>query len=132
MRYLLLPLLMLASLSAAQEKGGVYVTMAGYARNPKLRDELLQMEERDIAAHKSKEGSAEVERNNTFRLREIVSAQGWPTILEAGDNGSHAAWLIAKHSKDIEFQKRCLKLMAELLDQRQAGRAEFADRKSVV
>ena len=39
---------------------------------------------------------------NTTRLREIVSADGWPGRSLVGTDGAHAAWLLAQHA-DPDF-----------------------------
>ncbi len=49
---------------------------------------------------------------NTARLKEIIDKIGWPTISKVDEEGSNQAWLLAQHADhDLEFQKKCLKLM---------------------
>lgn len=46
------------------------------------------------------------------RLKQIIAAQGWPTVTTAGRDGAEAAWLIAQHSDaDPAFQARALELL---------------------
>ncbi len=53
-----------------------------------------------------------VDRNNTSKMREIVTQIGWPTISKVGSEASSSAWLLVQHAdKDIDFQKHCLALM---------------------
>lgn len=54
----------------------------------------------------------EIDRDNTARLRAIVSEHGWPTRSLVGADGAKAAWLLVQHA-DLapDFQRRCLELM---------------------
>lgn len=45
-------------------------------------------------------------------LKKIINdLKGWPTISKVGKEASEAAWLVAQHSRDLEFQRMCLRLM---------------------
>ena len=48
----------------------------------------------------------------TAWLKAEIAARGWP--VQVGDDGAAAAWLIAQHSPDLEFQKACLELLRGL------------------
>lgn len=48
-------------------------------------------------------------------LRRIVSERGWPSHSMAGEDGAHAAWLLAQHAPDHDFQRHVLALMEALL-----------------
>ena len=52
-----------------------------------------------------------VDQRNTRRMREIVSAFGWPTLSKVGADAEHKAWLLVQHA-DLEFQRECFALMA--------------------
>ena len=52
--------------------------------------------------------------DNSKWLKAIIDKCSWPSADVVGEEGEHAAWLIAQHSKDIEFQERCLELMKKL------------------
>jgi hypothetical protein len=70
-----------------------------------LSAELLERAGRDQAARMSLRPGhgmlewetlvAPVDRDNTARLREIVARHGWPGRALAGEQGAHAAWLLA-------------------------------------
>lgn len=54
----------------------------------------------------------EVSTRHLARMKEIVEAHGWPGKSLVGEDGAHAAWLLAQHADgDPGFQKRCLALM---------------------
>src|SRR5690349_5190519 len=49
---------------------------------------------------------------NARELELVVDEDGWPTIAEAGEEGSQAALLIALHAATRPaFQRRCLTMM---------------------
>ena len=85
-----------------------------------LRTELVERAGRDQAARMSVRTDfamteweavvAPVDRDNTARLREIIGRHGWPGRQLAGDDGAHAAWLLAQHAPP-EFQEECLPLL---------------------
>lgn len=52
---------------------------------------------------------------NTIRLSEIIGQYGWPNRSMVGKDGSWTAWAIVQHSNDLSFQKKCLKLLENLL-----------------
>jgi hypothetical protein len=55
---------------------------------------------------------AAVDQKNRARLKEMVEKHGWPGKALVGKDGAHAAWLLVQHADgDLDFQKRCLKLM---------------------
>lgn len=57
-----------------------------------------------------------VERN-TRRLKQIIGAAGWPGRKLVGDDGATAAWRVAHHTADIEFQRECLALLSRAVDE---------------
>ena len=87
--------------------------------NPALRDELLQMRDRDQAIRdKCANGTAEeqgkclidsadeVDRPNTKRINEILYASGFPLVAQVGSDGVKAFVLLMQHSGDIELRKK--------------------------
>jgi hypothetical protein len=66
-----------------------------------------------------------VDRANTARLREIVSAGGWPGQSLVGPDGAHAAWLLAQHA-DPAFQEVCLPLLERAVEEGEATASELA------
>jgi hypothetical protein len=58
-------------------------------------------------------------------MRELVAEHGWPGRTLVGEDGAHAAWLLAQHADhDPDFQRECLTLLAAAV---QAGEASAAD-----
>jgi len=53
---------------------------------------------------------------NTTSLKEIINKDGWPNISMVGKDCSWMAWAIVQHSHDIDFQRKCLKMMAMALE----------------
>lgn len=103
---------------------------------PDLREELLVMAKEDQDARAALVGMSmedqlrnqapiervmSVDRANTQRLQAIVATHGWPTISMVGEDGAHAAWVLAQHADaDREFQTRVLALMEKLLPSKEA------------
>ena len=87
-----------------------------------LRAELVERAGRDQAARLALRSDhtmaawdalvAPVDRDNTARLREIIGRHGWPGRQLAGDDGAHAAWLLAQHAPP-ELQEECLPLLED-------------------
>lgn len=87
---------------------------------PEISSEILEMAKKDQAMRKAatedyKIWNSEIDKENTVRLKEIISAIGWPTISKVGEDASMKAWLLAQHAdKSLAFQKKCLEMMKEL------------------
>lgn len=54
-------------------------------------------------------------RSETF-LKQVVSEIGWLTISKVGKDVSFKAWLLLQHVPDTKFQKKCLGLMEQNLE----------------
>jgi hypothetical protein len=55
---------------------------------------------------------ADVDRDNTRWLGELVNRRGWPGRSLVAEDGAVAAWLLAQHAdQDPALQRRCLDLM---------------------
>jgi hypothetical protein len=68
-----------------------------------------------------------VDAANTARLAEIVNADGWPTRSLVGDDGAHAAWLLAQHADhDLGLQRRFLDLMRAAVAANEARAVDLA------
>lgn len=98
---------------------------------PELRSELLCRAEKDQAARSQLEPDAEtltsVDAENLTWLRDLVTKVGWPGRSMVGEDGAHAAWLLAQHAdQDPAFQRRCLDLMTEAVKRGEATLSELA------
>jgi hypothetical protein len=106
--------------------------------NTALRDDLLEMERRDDAmrAELAADGTLFegyhprmelVHRENAARLREMISAVGWPTVALVGADGAEAAWRVAQHSiGDPGFMRQCRRLIDEASSAGAVPRRHFA------
>jgi hypothetical protein len=105
----------------------------GYGREA-LRAELLRRRDADQAARAAFDGTAEEKARiiahddaNTAWLRTVIERIGWPGRAAAGDDGAHAAWLIAQHAdRHPAFQRRCLKLLELAVARGDAWPADLA------
>ena len=96
-----------------------------------LRAELLDRVERDQAARTSDSLDLEIMRavdaDNVAWLARVVAEHGWPGRSLVGDDGAHAAWLLAQHADaDPAFQRTCLDLLAAAADAGEATRPQLA------
>lgn len=86
---------------------------------PEIASEILAMREvdQDMRDRNLVDDSwdEEVDRQNTLRMKEMITKIGWPTIPKVGEEASEAAWLLVQHADhDVEFQESCLALMLAL------------------
>ena len=110
-----------------------------------LRAELLRRAEQDQVARTGllrragqEEGApaergpdrntaASVDVDNLIWLRNVVAEVGWPGRSMVGEDGAHAAWLLAQHAdRDPALQRRCLDLITEAAKSGEASLAELA------
>ena len=94
-----------------------------------LRSELLRRAERDQAARQdlNAEKFGAVDAENLPWLKRVVTEAGWPGRSAVGDDGAHAAWLLAQHADgDPVFQRQCLDLLAEAAAQGEATLRQVA------
>jgi len=112
------------------------------SRNETLRQELLDMRERDQTMRKtimarygydtpfSAEDAAwfeAIDAANTARMKEIIAEHGWPGQIAVGQDGATSAWLLVQHAdKAPEFQRRCLELMQQAVAVGEASASNFA------
>jgi len=68
-----------------------------------------------------------IDDDNAAWLRKVVDAVGWPGNSVVGEEGAHAAWLLAQHADRYpSFQRRCLKLLEQAVAQGDASPADLA------
>jgi hypothetical protein len=109
-----------------------------YATDLELRAELLRRAERDRAARLGvigQRGDREldwepvfcVDADNVAWLKTVVAGVGWPGRSMVGEDGGHAAWLLAQHAdRDPVFQRSCLDLITEAVERGEASPVELA------
>lgn len=69
----------------------------------------------------------DVDRRTTARLKEIVVKVGWPGKRLVGEDGAHAAWLLAQHGDaDLAFQKLCLAKLEALVTSGDVSAIDYA------
>jgi hypothetical protein len=98
---------------------------------PELREELLRRAEKDQNARRSFRDDwqqvAAVDDENLPWLEGLVNEVGWPGRSLVGEDGAHAAWLLAQHADaSPAFQRRCLDLMTEAVERGEATPRERA------
>jgi hypothetical protein len=96
-----------------------------------LRAELLRRAEVDQTARGESRDDWDrvvaVDAVNLAWLRDVVAQVGWPGLSMVGEDGAHAAWLLAQHAdRDPAFQRRCLDLMTDAVGRSEATLAELA------
>jgi hypothetical protein len=98
-----------------------------------LRTELLRRRDADQAGRAAFDGKdpeqlqhlIELDDDNAAWLSDVIDEVGWPGISIAGEDGSHAAWLLAQHADRYpELQQRCLELLEQAVA---AGEAPAGD-----
>jgi hypothetical protein len=103
-----------------------------------LRDELLRRAERDQRVREPFDGNKRptlwrglfamwVDRRNTAWLAKVVRLRGWPGAAAFGEDGAHAAWLLAQHADQRPgVQRRFLEAMREAVASGDADRSNLA------
>ena len=95
------------------------------------RAELMRRAEQDQMARAEPEPGwdtvASVDADNLAWLKGVVAEFGWPGRSMAGEDGAHAAWLLAQHAdRDPAFQRRCLNLITEAAKSDEVSLTELA------
>lgn len=108
---------------------------------PELRRQLLAMVDEDQAARNAWIAArrdqpewqalaaklAAVDEKNTAALRAAMASWGWPGKDVVGEDGAHAAWLLAQHAdRDLTLQKEALSRMKPLVDRGLVSAANYA------
>jgi hypothetical protein len=69
----------------------------------------------------------EIDDDNCAWLAKIVESSGWPGRSLVGEEGAHAAWLLAQHAdRHSSLQQRCLVLMEAAVAAGEASAADLA------
>ena len=104
--------------------------------NDQLRDELLARMEKEQKLRRDLNDSPddiqllmrmmETDAQNTMWLDEIIQQHGWPSNTLVGEEGAQAAFLIVQHSPALQFQKKCLQLLEQAVDEKEADAISLA------
>ncbi|TES98144.1 hypothetical protein E3J85_00055 [Patescibacteria group bacterium] len=64
---------------------------------------------------------------NTLEAKKIIEKHGWPSFNLVGKKAANDFWLIVQHAdRDLEFQKKCLKLLEKAVENNQANPENLA------
>jgi len=105
------------------------------APSARLLEELLRRRDADqdarSAVGRGEPGALrrtiEVDGENAEWLRNLVREWGWPGRSLVGDEGAHAAWLLAQHAdRDPALQKHCLTLLEQAVADGEASPRDLA------
>src|SRR5689334_11196348 len=104
--------------------------------NKQLRDELLTRMEKEQDLRKELVDHPEdnqlmmrmleADTQNTMWLDEIIGQYGWPTFSLVEVDGAQAAFLLVQHSPSLQFQKKCLELLEQAVNQKEADKISLA------
>jgi len=105
--------------------------------NPRLRlrEDILRRRDADQEARKAVfKGEPDalaramrVDDENAEWLRRILPEWGWPGYSLVGEDGAHAAWLLAQHAdRHPALQKQCLTLLEQAVASGEASAADLA------
>jgi len=98
-------------------------------------EELLRRRDVDQAARSAvRQGRQEafrrvlaIDDDNAAWLEEVIDQVGWPGRSRVGEEGSHAAWLLAQHAdRRPALQRRCLQLLEAAVAAGEASAADLA------
>jgi hypothetical protein len=68
-----------------------------------------------------------VDTSNTRWLADTLAARGWPGRTMAGEDGAHAAWLLAQHAdQDLDLQRAFLDALRGAVAEGEASPANLA------
>lgn len=99
-----------------------------------LRTELLRRAARDQEARQGLgnpptsqqwEAVKAVDAGNVPWLESIITEHGWPRAELVGEDGAHAAWLLAQHAP-LHLQQRWLPLLRQAVDMGEAAPVDLA------
>lgn len=104
--------------------------------NDQLRNELLARMEEEQNLRRDSINSPddiqlimhmlEVDTQNSMWLDEMIEQHGWPTRSLVGEEAAQAAFLIVQHSPALEFQKKCLQLLEQAVQENEADPISLA------
>jgi len=108
---------------------------SGAKRCGDLLEELLSRRDVDQAARSAFAGDdqeaverlIQIDDDNAAWLRKVVDTVGWPGSSLVGDEGAHAAWLLAQHAdRHPSLQRRFLMLLEKAVTVGEASPTDLA------
>jgi hypothetical protein len=105
------------------------------ATRPELQSELLRRRDAGQAVRAAviangRQAIAQaiaVDDDNTGWLKSVIEELGWPGMSLVGEEGAHAAWLLAQHAdRDLPFQRRCYALLTQAAAEGEASPSDAA------
>src|SRR5947207_306251 len=113
----------------------VGIPMSAPGQVPALLDELLRRRDADQSARSAvPQGGRDafqralaVDEDNAAWLDKVLDTVGWPGRSLVGEEGAHAAWLLAQHAdRRPGLQRRCLQLLEAAVAAGEAAAADLA------
>ncbi len=100
-------------------------------KEPALREELLRRMKEDQRVRLEPDVNPRewmrIDRDNLAYIKKVIDEHGWPGRSMVGDDGALAAFLLVQHAaSDLAFQKRCLELLTQAVEQNEATAAHMA------
>ena len=131
MRYILLMLALLPTLSAAQTKPVLQEQLLNMAQQSKQ----IQARQKSDATEALKNMAADISRLHTQTLNEIVQLQSWPTKAQVSEQGVRAAFELVSYSNNLSFQQNMLPFIIQSYMDKQGMSGEavaiFTDKVSI-
>lgn len=63
---------------------------------------------------------------NLEEVKKIISKYSWPTFDLIRKRASHSFWLLIQHAdRDVNFQRKCLKLLIRAVEEKQAHQKDL-------
>ena len=99
--------------------------------NKKLAKKILDMVKIDQKIRKAKKidlkKMKQIDEKSTSEMKEVIKEYGWPGKSLVGDKGADGAWLLVQHADhDLQFQKKCLRLLMKAVKIEEAKKSHLA------
>jgi len=94
-------------------------------KQPQLREQLLKRAAEDQRIRTSPQPNIlewhRIDADNTAFMKTVIENHGWPGNSMVGSDGALAAWLLVQHAdSDVAFQKKCLELLIQAVEKKEA------------
>ena len=69
----------------------------------------------------------QIDKKSTAEMKKIIKEYGWPGKNLVGEKGADGAWLLVQHADhDLQFQKKCLRLLRKAVKRGEAKKSNLA------